>query len=197
MRVSTYKVSAPATTRGHCARASEGSKGLQRSGRMWLLKVWLAVLSLMAQPICAQEKTARESHHREDMSQAPEKAKAEQTGSAEFAPAADETRGASPSSELQPDIQVPNDLVSSAADQDLKPDDEIQAAIEGELKASGLALEELSVRVQRGVVFLRGVARSQRAKRSASRLVRRVAGATEVINSIDVKPQFSVKPLTE
>jgi osmotically-inducible protein OsmY len=131
------------------------------------------------------------------MSQAPEKGKAEQTWSTELAPAADETRSASPSSELQSDIQVPNDLVSSATNQDLKPDDELQTAIEGELKASGLILDELSVRVQRGVVFLRGVARSQRAKQSASRLVRRVAGVTEVVNSIDVKPQFSVKPLAE
>lgn len=80
-------------------------------------------------------------------------------------------------------------VISAAAFQQASNDDQIydlvRRRLAGDPDVRGGALE---IAVKEGVVTLRGVVRSEKAKKKADKLTRKVKGVKSVINELTVKP---------
>lgn len=80
-------------------------------------------------------------------------------------------------------------VISAAAFQQASSDDQIydlvRRRLAGDPDVRGGALE---ISVKEGVVTLRGVVRSEKARKKAGKLTRKVKGVKNVINELTVKP---------
>ncbi|MFZ5926610.1 MAG: BON domain-containing protein [Acidobacteriota bacterium] len=80
-------------------------------------------------------------------------------------------------------------VISAAAFQQASSDDQIydlvRRRLAGDPDVRGGALD---ITVKEGVVTLRGVVRSEKAKKKADKLTRKVKGVKSVVNELSVKP---------
>ena len=77
-------------------------------------------------------------------------------------------------------------------------DEDVEGAIRLLLQGSHFVFDDLSVRVDNGVVFLDGSVKSWLAKQRVSTLVWSVDGVADVVDTIDVRPpRFSVVPIED
>jgi len=143
-------------------------------------KIWLVVWAWAGVRLYAQDQDA-ESGHRSDACDASELASCPGRVAADTGPA-------------QP---APSSEDFNASDDSIIRDGDIQAAVEAILKNSGLAVDDLGVRVDKGVVFISGTSKSWQAKEDAPRLIWNTPGVTGIVNDIQVNARFSVVPLEE
>jgi hypothetical protein len=147
----------------------------------------MAILLLLGHPVYAQDENSLDLHKYNDVRQGNV-----QVGFENLVPLFDDAKYGWQSDTPQFGIIEHGSL--ETMDETI-PDEDIQTAVEAALRSSGLVLSDLKVRVDRGVVFLNGVAKSRRAKRRASQLAHNVPGVSGIVNDITVEPRFSVMPL--
>lgn len=154
---------------------------------------WWTCVSVTSQTLHAQDESMRSVRGHESTSQAlmePARGQAE-------------TAGGAPERQVPlkaPDLPVTDSDNGASEDSgDAKASDEdVKSAIQLALQGSRFALDDLSVRVDNGRVFLSGSVKSWLAKQRVSTLTRSVHGVTDVVDTIDVRTsRFSVAPLED
>ena len=176
-----------------CTDASFQSASPHRSGRIACIGAWCAFMSVASQVLYAKDESERTAPGRGNATQSLMETSGEQAEATEGA-----RTGPMPLEHRDLAVSDSDNGASKDADETKVSDEDVKTAIQLALRDSHLALDDLSVQVDNGVVFLNGSVKSWQAKQRISTLVRSVRGVADVVDAIDVRPQrFSVVPLED